>query len=119
MVGLQEINLAGKDYPIHFGQATFADFCDLRDVSESEMWNRLMGDGTKPGDWITLVWCALFHGARRHSGVKSGDPNFVLTQYDVADLLTDTDEGYKKAAELLAKSLPKVKEGEKKAIAEG
>ena len=119
MVGLQEINLAGKDYPIHFGQATFADFCDLREVSESEMWSRLMGNDTKPGDWITLVWCALFHGARRHSGIRTGDPDFKLSQYDVADLLTDTEDGYLKASKLLAASLPKVKEDEKKAIAEG
>ncbi len=119
MVGLQEIKLGKNEYPIHFGQATFADFCDQRDVSESEMWGRLLGEGMKPGDWIVLIWCALFHGARRQSGVKGGDPNFTLTQYDVADLLTDTEDGYKTAMELMAKALPKPKEDEKKAEAVG
>jgi hypothetical protein len=32
----------------------------------------------------------------------------------VADLLTDTEDGYKRAMELMAKSLPKPKEDEKK-----
>lgn len=111
MIGLDEITLRGKAWPIHFGQATFADFCDVREISEAEMWSRL-GDPAhaRPGDWIVLIWSAMFHGARRHSGNPAGDPNFKLTQYDVADMISDTPNAFEQVSKLLQKSLPKQEE---------
>lgn len=106
MRALQEVRIGKKDYPILFGNAAFADYCDVRNVSEKDMWVQLFGEEMKPGDLITLIWCALFHGARRHSGVPGGDPDFKLTQYDLADMLDDDTEAMKKVFEILRKSLP-------------
>lgn len=103
---IDEVHVGGKAYPILFGNAAFADTCDLRGISEKEMWQRIFGDDMKPGDLITLIWCALFHGARRHSGVAGGDPNFKMTQYDLADLLDGDKDAMKKIMDVLVKSLP-------------
>jgi len=92
-------------FPVHFGFACQAEFCEEMQITLAEFDERVGGSKLRLMDIITLAWYAIKHGCRR-----TASP-FTLTKDELADLLDDNPTAITKLFELLVEAQPKAEEG--------
>jgi len=92
-------------FPVHFGFACQAEFCEEMQITLAEFDERVGGSKLRLMDIITLAWYAIKHGCRR-----TASP-FTLTKEELADLLDDNPTAITKLFELLVEAQPKAEEG--------
>lgn len=83
------MKIGGHDRPIHFGMNCWIEYCELRDISVTQMGEDLqrIGDGGGSGaEMRDLIWASLKDGAR-----KAKEP-FEVNNYDVGDWMDDIEQ---------------------------
>jgi hypothetical protein len=81
---VKKIKIGGKEFPLSFGINQSILYCNLRNISITEMEGELANIETSDGSSIRdLLWSALKDGARRE-GIE-----FEYTNYDVGDMMEE------------------------------
>lgn len=108
------VEVAGKKYPISFGQNALAQFGRQAGLSLSAL-NALSLDTLDLLNLHTLIWCGMKDGFRkaRKSGEVKGQ--FEMEVEDVADLLDEDPEAVEKILGVFSESMPEQKVGNRKA----
>jgi hypothetical protein len=108
------MKIGGKDRAVKFGINQSVIYCELRNCSITQMNKDIADLGAGSGDVGVMrdfIYSALKEGAR-----KAGEP-FDFTNYDVGDWLENFDESEMESFfKELVDSMPKAKEGKKKAV---
>mgnify|MGYP003148934789 CR=1 FL=1 len=103
---LNKLAIGGEMRPVHFGFATLSEWCDMANMSLNDIGK--MGNDMPLSTAISMVFCALKHGARK------AKVDFKHTTDDVADWLDDDQDALLKTMDLFTKSMSKAND-EKKA----
>tara|TARA_R100000781_G_scaffold8491_2_gene7660 strand:+ start:385 stop:741 length:357 start_codon:yes stop_codon:yes gene_type:complete len=109
---LNKLAIGGEMRPVHFGFATLSEWCDMGKMTLNDIGK--MGNDMPLSTAISMVFCALKHGARKAKvDFKKKDGNGITTD-DVADWLDDDQDALLKTMDLFTKSMSKAND-EKKA----
>jgi|TARA_R100000655_G_scaffold102994_1_gene149121 hypothetical protein len=102
---LNKLAIGGQMRPVHFGFATLSEWCDMSNMTLNDIGT--MGNNMPLSTAISMVFCALKHGARK------GKVEFKYTTDDIADWLDDDQEALVEIMDLFAKSMSKTNEKKK------
>lgn len=108
------IEIAGKKYPVSFGQNALAQFGRQAGLSLSAL-NNLSVDTLDLLNLHTLIWCGLKDGHRKARKAGEAKGQFNAEVEDIADLLDMDPEAMERILNEFADSQPKQKAGNAKA----
>lgn len=97
------MNIAGKEYPVHFGTLTLVSFEENTGVSISEI-----GKGTSYSNVLHLIYEGMKSGARREKAA------FDHSFEEFCDLIDTDAEAIEKMMAVFESSMPQGDDGEKK-----
>lgn len=103
---IKTATLAGKEYPVSFGNAALALFERETGVSIATI-----GEDTPYFNTLRLIWCGMRDGGR-----KAGKP-FLLEFEAFCDLLDEDADAVQRLMDVFTESMPVPADGEKKAKA--
>ncbi len=102
---LNKLAIGNEMRPVHFGFATLAEWCDMSNMTLNDIGK--MGNDMALSTAISMVFCALKHGARK------AKVEFNHTTDDVADWLDEDQEALVRTMDLFTKSMSKSHEAKK------